>query len=218
MKQATRTVYVFCGLLGLATIALTISQGFQAWITADQMGQRLLQAGDFGGASKTFDDPFKRGVAAYRAGNFKEAAEVFSGLPDPDAVFNQANARMMLGEYEAAIELYEATLERSPEYKDAKINLEIARGRWERVKDEGGQMTGGKLGADEIVFDSDAGTNKAGEQIEDTGESDLSDEQLRGLWLREVQTTPSDFLRAKFGFQLARQNNRKTDANKESKR
>jgi Ca-activated chloride channel family protein len=28
-----------------------------------------------------------------------------------------------------------------------------------------------------------------------------SDEELRGLWLRRVQTKPADFLRAKFAFQ-----------------
>jgi len=206
MKQAIGVVYALCAVLGLATIALTIYQGSQAWMTTDQMGQRLLQSGDFETASESFADPFKRGVAEYRAGNFKEAAQVFAGLPDPDALFNQANARMMLGEYETAIELYQRLLLQAPEREDAKVNLKIARGRWARVKEQGGQMTGGMLGADEIVYDSDAGANKSGEEMDDVGQGDLSDEQLRGLWLREVQTTPSDFLRAKFGFQLARQN------------
>jgi Ca-activated chloride channel family protein len=31
----------------------------------------------------------------------------------------------------------------------------------------------------------------------------LSDEDLRATWLRRVQTTPGDFLRAKFAYQAA---------------
>ena len=33
----------------------------------------------------------------------------------------------------------------------------------------------------------------------------LSDEELRALWLRRVQTKPADFLRAKFAFQAQSQ-------------
>jgi len=32
----------------------------------------------------------------------------------------------------------------------------------------------------------------------------LSEEELRALWLREVETRPADFLRAKFAYQLSR--------------
>ena len=34
------------------------------------------------------------------------------------------------------------------------------------------------------------------------GGDPLSDDQLRALWLRRVQTKPADFLRAKFAYQL----------------
>jgi Ca-activated chloride channel family protein len=32
---------------------------------------------------------------------------------------------------------------------------------------------------------------------------EVSDEELRATWLRRVQTTPGDFLRAKFAYQAA---------------
>jgi Ca-activated chloride channel family protein len=31
----------------------------------------------------------------------------------------------------------------------------------------------------------------------------MSDEELRAVWLRQVQTKPADFLAAKFAYQLA---------------
>jgi Ca-activated chloride channel family protein len=37
------------------------------------------------------------------------------------------------------------------------------------------------------------------------GGDPLSDEELRGLWLRRVQTKPADFLRAKFAYQVQAQ-------------
>ena len=33
----------------------------------------------------------------------------------------------------------------------------------------------------------------------------MSDEQVRALWLKRVQTQPADFLRAKFAYQLQAQ-------------
>ena len=63
-------------------------------------------------------------------------------------------------------------------------------------------MTGGKLEADEIVFD-----NKKTEQEPDTEENTerqkISDAEMRAMWLHNVHTKPADFLRAKFSYQLA---------------
>ena len=65
----------------------------------------------------------------------------------------------------------------------------------------GGEGTGGMLGADEIVFSDAKSPPSAGE--EETGGAPLSDEELRSIWLRQVQTKPADFLRAKFNYQFA---------------
>ena len=67
---------------------------------------------------------------------------------------------------------------------------------------EGGDMTGGELGADEIVFDLNPSKPGAGEEVVEGGE-ELSDQELRAMWLRQVQTTPGDFLKAKFAYQQA---------------
>ena len=75
--------------------------------------------------------------------------------------------------------------------------------------DAGG--TGGQLEADAIVFDNRA-KNASQTQEVDMGEGDkLSDEELRALWLRRVQTKPADFLRAKFSYQLSQQEKGKNE-------
>ena len=68
--------------------------------------------------------------------------------------------------------------------------------------DDGG--TGGQLEADEIVFDDTGRVNKsAQEQVIEAGEA-LSDEEMRAVWLRRMQSDPADFLRARFSYQLYR--------------
>ena len=70
------------------------------------------------------------------------------------------------------------------------------------LKQEGGDMTGGMLAEDEIVFTKGKSPPAAGEkQIE--GGQEMSDAELRTVWLRQVQTKPVDFLEAKFAYQHA---------------
>ena len=108
----------------------------------------------------------------------------------------------MQGEYDAAAERYARALELRRDWEDATVNREIALARAEALKKEGGDMTGGKLGADEIVFDQGKpSSSAAAEQVE--GATDASEAELRSIWLRQVQTRPADFLRVKFAQQYA---------------
>ena len=54
----------------------------------------------------------------------------------------------------------------------------------------------------EIKFDLKGENKEEGKPTEMNGEK-MSDAELRALWLRRVQTTPGDFLRAKFAYQAA---------------
>lgn len=181
-----------------------IKQGRNFWSTRDRRAQRMMASGDTQSAVDTFADPFRRGVAQFRGGDFKSASSTFAGLPDSDAAFNQATARIMLGQYETAVKLLDQVLAEQPDRQDAIINREIAAGRAERVKDEGGEMTGGNLGADEIVFNDTPSGDSGGDEVE-TEEARLSDEETRMMWLRQVETTPADFLKTKFAYQKAKQ-------------
>ena len=69
--------------------------------------------------------------------------------------------------------------------------------------DEGG--TGGMLGADEIVLDGSGRVANSGAEEVVEGESGLSDAELRAVWLRRVRNDPADFLRARFAWQLQRE-------------
>lgn len=202
--------YLLTGLIIVGFIFQQLKLGQDFWSSPDQRAQRMLDRGNFEGAAKVFTDPFRRGIAEYLAGDFKQSASTFTGLPDDNSRFNQANAFMMLGRYEDAINAYDQVIASKPDRGDAIINREIAIGRAERVKDNGGQMTDGQLGADEIVFDQ--AKNNGGEQVTVEAEA-MSDSEMRLMWLRQVETTPSDFLRSKFAFQRGRQQEAAETAN-----
>ena len=173
------------------------------FVTADQRGQRLMDDGEFEKAAETFDDPFRQGIAYFQAGDFESAASVFGGLPGAEAAYNQGNAWVMLGKYDNAIAQFDLALAERPEWRAAQTNRDLAAARAERLKFEGGDMTGGMLGADEIVFDQGKNDSDTDQTETVQGHKPLSDEELRTMWLRQVQTTPSDFLKAKFAYQLA---------------
>jgi Ca-activated chloride channel family protein len=172
------------------------------WRTADQQGDALAHDGKFDAAAKAYDDPWRIGWAQYRDGEFADAAQTFARVPGAIGAYNQGNAHLMHGQYDAAIASYDRALSFRPDWPDAVENRALAVARRDRIaaaaKDEGLEGTDEK--PDDIVFDA-KGDNPKDKPIELSGGDALSDEALQATWLRRVQTTPGDFLRAKFAYQ-----------------
>jgi Ca-activated chloride channel family protein len=201
VRRSDRAFWLL-GLVVIAAVLYCVVRGDCALRTADQRAHRLFEAGDYEAAANTFADSMWRGVALFRQGEFEQAAVVFAGFDTPDAAFNQGNSLVMQGKYDAAVERYQRALELRPDWEPAIINRDIAAARAKLLAKEGGDMTGGMLGADEIVFSDQKSPSSSESEQTDGGET-LSDEELRSVWLRQVQTKPADFLRAKFAYQHA---------------
>jgi len=195
--------------LGLALAARADAAGWlDAWLTPDQQAQRLLQQGKYAEAAGKFTTPERIGYAWYRAGDFERAAAAFGRVRDAEGAFNRGNALLMLGRYDEAIASYQNALAARPEWPEATENLEIARVRQAALAppedDAGG--TGGMLGADEVVVDTSGRVAQSGTHQEDEAPGGrMSEEALRALWLRRVDTGPGRFLAIRFQQQLARQ-------------
>lgn len=194
----------------LIAFVYAIGKGRDFWSTPDQRGQRQFDAGEFREAAESFADPFRRAAALAKARDFKSAAAAYATLPGADAAFNHGNALVMLGDYEAAIGRYDRAIELRSDWKAASENRKIAMLRGERMKDDPGIGTDGELGADEIVFDLDS-TKNSGSGEEETEGGEASDDELRQAWLRQVQTTPRDFLKSKFSYQQAMRSRAKSE-------
>jgi Ca-activated chloride channel family protein len=193
--------------IGLPIIAVlagiyVLAMGAVSLLTPDQNGHRYYELGEYGEAAVRFANPMWKGIALFRQGEFEQSAVVFSGFDTAESAFNHGNALVMQGKYDGAAERYARVLELRPEWEDATVNREIALARAAMLKQKGGDMTGGMLGADDIVFTEETSPPSSGEeQIE--GGQDLSDTEIRAVWLRQVQTKPADFLAAKFAYQYA---------------
>ena len=184
------------------TLVIVAFSWLGLWLTPDQQGQRLFNREKFAEAAVTFRDPMRRGEAWFRAGEFEKAEQEFARVATSDAEYNRGNCLVMRGKYEAAIKQYDRALKLSPDREDAKTNRAIAVARAKRVEQEGGDLGDQQIGADKIVFDK---TKPGGQETTVDDQKPISNSQMQALWLRRVQTQPSQFLQAKFSYQLARE-------------
>lgn len=94
----------------------------QWWQTRDQQGANALERGDAASAAALFENSAWRGTAHYQAENWQQAAESFGRVNDADNLYNMGNALAKAGDYQRAIEAYNASLQLSPDAKDALRN------------------------------------------------------------------------------------------------
>lgn len=199
-KAMAGLALVLCLGLGIAWWLV----GWRAlWASPDQRGRYLFEHGRYQKAADAFLDPMWRGTALMRAGNFKDAAQTFAGIDTAAGAYDHGNALVMLGKYDDAVARYDRALALRPGFTDAEVNRKIAQLRAQRMNAPGGDAGDQREGADEIVYDKDA-RNPGGQDTQTEG-APMSDEAVRSLWLKRVQTRPADFLRARFGYQLQAQ-------------
>ncbi len=193
-------------LMFVLTVYCLLFTDYVPLFTADQNGYRLFEGEQYTEAADSFTDPMWKGVSLFEAGEFKDAAGMFSGYDTAEGAFNHGNALVMLGKYEEAAARYQRAMELKPGWESAAVNLGIALARAKQVETTGGDMTGGKMGADDITFEKGKAPEGAGEEQIEGGEP-MSDVAMRALWLRRVQTRPADFLKSKFAYQVSRSTN-----------
>jgi Ca-activated chloride channel family protein len=205
-RVSMRLAGTLSGLFLMAALTWGTFNDPNFWSTAVQRGDRLMEAGDYGKAAEVYSDPWRIGIAQYRDGNFKEAASTFARVPGANGAYDAGNALLMHGDYEGAIDSYNRALGFHAGWQEAIDNKALAAARKQRIDDAGedrDQESAGAYKPDETVVDQ-KGDDKASKPL-DMNSQDLSDTDLRATWLRQVQTTPGDFLRAKFAYQAAQE-------------
>lgn len=122
------TIFVLCYGLNDDLHAASISSAFK---NSEQRAKEMYANGNFLEAAETFIDPYRKGVALYRAGDFASAEQQFKLANRSDiktsALFNAGNSQMRQRKWQSAIDSYEAVLALEPENFAAQHNLEIAR-------------------------------------------------------------------------------------------
>jgi Ca-activated chloride channel homolog len=174
------------------------------WLTPDQQGRIAFDRGDYASAAKLFADPMWRGIAYYRAFDFLEAAKQFQQVDTIEGKFALGNAQAQNHAFEKAIKAYDEVLKVEPQNVAAKTNRAIVAAALKaqeakRRKQENDDSAPPDEKADEMRVDPD---QKGGKRIQVTPD-DLTTEGAAEAWMREVQTTPANFLKLKFAIQAA---------------
>ncbi|HAZ7572906.1 TPA: tetratricopeptide repeat protein [Legionella pneumophila] len=95
------------------------------WFTPDQQAQHLMEKGQFAKAKDIFERSDWAASAAYRAGDYEQAAKLFNELKTEQGYYNQGNALAHLGKYEEAIRAYDKALAFNPNNQDALYNRKL---------------------------------------------------------------------------------------------
>jgi Ca-activated chloride channel family protein len=167
------------------------------FLTPDQQGRLDFENKRFEEAADHFVDPMWKGIAAYHAGNYQEAAESFARVQSVEALLNLGNAYVKAREYALAVDAYKLAVAEAPDHEAARRNLEVAQYIVKylnavRLASDTGDET--ELGADGFKFDN---TVDEGTEIVITDASRL-ESSSEDQWMRAVDTESSEFLRIKF--------------------
>jgi Ca-activated chloride channel family protein len=203
-----KTISIILTVIFAAALVIGTLRDENFWRTPDRRGDLLLRRDEPAEAAKVYTDPWRIGVAQYRNGDFKEAAKTFARVPGADGAFDQGNASLMHGNYDGAMASYDRALRFRPNWREAEENKALAAARKKVIEDAGKDRDKEQTDnhddeetPDAITYDLKGQDAKA--EPPDLAGDEMTDDQLRATWLRRVQTTPGDFLRAKFGWQAA---------------
>jgi len=116
-----RRGWVIYGLVLVFFSSCTDGSKFsELWYTPDFQGQKLSEKGDFAQAAQRFEDPMRKGVANFKAGNYADAIEDFQQDTTAQGAFNLGLAYFQSGDTLSAMLAFQSASEMDPDFAPAK--------------------------------------------------------------------------------------------------
>ena len=142
-------------------------------------------------------------MAAYRALIFSLPPKASEKLRAPAGRFALGNAEAQNHAYEKAIKAYDEVLAIQPNNAGAKHNKAIVEAALEAQEDRRRKQEKGEAPPDEKADEMRVDRKqKDGKRVRVQAQ-DLTTPGAAEAWMREVQTSPADFLKRKFSIQSA---------------
>ncbi len=145
------------------------------WQRPDQRGFEALQEGEAETAAQLFEDPEWRGVAEYRAGSFEASAAALFAAESTEGIYNRGNALAKSGQLEAALQAYDAVLERDPGHEDARYNRDLVQELLDQNQDQSKDDSNDQENQESSEGNQQQSADSSG--TGDQGESGESEEQ-----------------------------------------
>ncbi|MGR3677863.1 MAG: tetratricopeptide repeat protein [Paracoccaceae bacterium] len=187
-------------IMFLTPVGQAKAEGWRdVFLTPDQQGWLEYRNKNFNKAAEVFADPWLRGMALFRDGQYETAAEVLSQIDTADAAFVQGISDIRSRSYRDGVRALERALEIDPTHEGAKTSLPIAKQIVTYVEETREQSDTGEdsgIGADDVVFDNEAA--KGAETQIEVPEGDAAQHVTTEQWMNTVDTRTGDFLRQRF--------------------
>jgi len=106
------------------------------WQRPDQQAANALKEGHAKQAAETFTQPMWKGVANYRAKDYKKSLQSFSESETSLANYNRGNALAHIGKYKQAIKAYDQSIEQQSNFEDAIYNRDLLKKLLEQQKQQ----------------------------------------------------------------------------------
>jgi Ca-activated chloride channel family protein len=173
------------------------------WLTHDQQGRYYFERGKYQQAADKFEDPLWRGLSLARVGDYDGALNAFALSDSAEAWYDQGDALAHLGKYPEAVQAYQQALARRHPWPEAEENLVLVESLLPKPKanqDKKQEEESPELPPDQVKFDN---KNKHGKETQVRAK--LDPKKMADIWMRNIQTTPADFLRRRFAAQAAKE-------------
>jgi Ca-activated chloride channel family protein len=181
------------------------SQWMNLWLTPDQQGRYYFEKGEYQKAAEHYEDPLWKGLSFVRAGDPEAALNAFALSDSAEAWYNQGIALAHQGKYPEAIQAFRQALARHHPWPEAQQNLDLVQSLIPPTKDKDKdqqQESPPNLTPDQVKFDEKA---KNGKKMK---AQTLDPAKMADIWMRNIQTTPAEFLRLRFAIQAAQERHR----------
>lgn len=93
------------------------------WYTKEYQAQKEYDEGKYAAAAKDFQNPMRKGVAYYKAGDFISAETAFEKDTTTAGLYNLGLTYAKLGKLEKSQEIFEKVLQKDPDNENASSNL-----------------------------------------------------------------------------------------------
>jgi Ca-activated chloride channel homolog len=176
------------------------------FLTPDQQGRYYFERSEYARAAEAFEDPMLKGIALARVGKYQDALNEFALSDSADAWFNQGDALVHLGKYPEAVNAFRQALLRRNAWPEAQENLKLAQSLIPppKKKPDAEVEVPPDEDPDKIQFDEKGKKGKkATMQV-----AQMDPKKLTEIWMRNIQTTPADFLRQRFQMQATQERHR----------
>ncbi|TRZ42007.1 VWA domain-containing protein [Robertkochia solimangrovi] len=195
------------------------------WYTRDYQGQRMSDHGDYSNAAERYDEPMRKGVAYYKAGDYEAAKREFKRDSTANGFYNLGITLIKTGDTLMAKMAFDEASRLNPNMENARKNSEVLKG-WSPVSEKdkkqqedpgsnnknrqntsaedlsgGGQEATKKDMEKERLEENVATDMRTGKESDQLGEPGATKNDGAKIMLRKVNDDPAEFLRKKFRYQ-----------------